>query len=148
MNYEAWRISYQSSEQAARAAFAAWDRVYQSGRDSAFAELRGKGMVIEDVHCGCQQGQVCAVCDPDTTAPKLVVKDLKIEYLFTQLGGGFAPVSTSGIKITHVPSGLSVESTEHRSQHRNRQAAIEQLQMLVSSQSVAETGQKLEKLGV
>lgn len=43
-------------------------------------------------------------------------------------GGQHQNKVESGVRLTHRPTGLVVTSREHRSQHRNRQAALERLQ--------------------
>lgn len=42
-------------------------------------------------------------------------------------GGQHVNTSDTAVRLTHLPSGLTVQSQEHRSQHRNRQACIEKL---------------------
>lgn len=57
---------------------------------------------------------------PDQVRPE----DLDITMLSD--GGGWLP-KTTGVRVTHRPSGLSAVSTEERSQHRNREVAYQQL---------------------
>lgn len=42
-------------------------------------------------------------------------------------GGQHQNTTDSGVRLVHRPSGLRVESRSHRSQHRNRQAALARL---------------------
>lgn len=42
-------------------------------------------------------------------------------------GGQHRNTTESGVRITHKPTELSVTATERRSQHQNRQAALERL---------------------
>ncbi|GAB2183383.1 peptide chain release factor H [Roseibium sp. LAB1] len=42
-------------------------------------------------------------------------------------GGQHQNTTDSGVRITHVASGISAASTDERSQHRNRQVALERL---------------------
>lgn len=51
-------------------------------------------------------------------------KDLCIQTFNT--GSAWMP-NNNGVKLTHKPSGMFAECYEHRSQHRNKQAAFEQL---------------------
>jgi ribosome-associated protein len=39
-------------------------------------------------------------------------------------GGQHANVTDSGVRLTHLPSGITVISRKHRSQHRNRKEAL------------------------
>lgn len=57
--------------------------------------------------------------------------DLKVETILQQLGG-FAPITTSGVRLTHTPTGIVVEETQARSQHANRAAALQKLAELVA----------------
>lgn len=41
--------------------------------------------------------------------------------------GGFAPVNTQGVRVTHKPTGISVTCDVARSQHANRNQAFEKL---------------------
>lgn len=42
-------------------------------------------------------------------------------------GGQHRNVTESGVRLTHLPSGVRVLATESRSQHRNRETAFERL---------------------
>ncbi len=42
-------------------------------------------------------------------------------------GGQHRNVTESGVRLTHLPSGIRVVATESRSQHRNRETAFERL---------------------
>ena len=57
--------------------------------------------------------------------------DLEIEILYRR-EGGFAPITDSGVRVTHKPTGLTVESTEGRSQHRNVYLAVAKLKEMLA----------------
>jgi hypothetical protein len=59
-------------------------------------------------------------------------KDVHVEVVTKQMGG-FSPVMTNGIRLTHKPTGTVVEETAERSAHRNRDAAWKKLSKLVTS---------------
>ena len=58
-------------------------------------------------------------------------EDLKIESFgdrkptYTNSKGELRPPPT--VRVTHLPTGLSEECSEHFSQHKNREAALKQL---------------------
>jgi len=63
--------------------------------------------------------------------PELILdpKDLKVEtFRSGGPGGQHQNTTDSGVRITHGRTGLSAVSTDERSQHRNRQVALERLQ--------------------
>jgi len=45
-------------------------------------------------------------------------------------GGQHQNTTDSGVRITHLPTGVSARSTDERSQHRNRQVALGRLEAL------------------
>lgn len=46
--------------------------------------------------------------------------------------GGFAPVNTQGVRVTHKPTGISVTCDAARSQHTNRHQAFEKLSAILA----------------
>ena len=46
--------------------------------------------------------------------------------------GGFAPVNTHGVRVTHKPTGISVTFDAARSQHTNRHQAFETLRAILA----------------
>ena len=46
--------------------------------------------------------------------------------------GGFAPVNTQGVRVTHKPTGISVTCDAARSQHANRNQAFEKLSAILA----------------
>ncbi|MET3598149.1 peptide chain release factor H [Martelella mangrovi] len=66
------------------------------------------------------------VTDAQDAEPK--TEDLKVEtFRSGGPGGQHQNTTDSGVRITHLPTGVSALSTDERSQHRNRQAAYERL---------------------
>jgi hypothetical protein len=55
-------------------------------------------------------------------------EDVTVEVLMVQSGGGFAPLKTHGVKLTHKPTGIIVQCSGERSQHRNREQALRDLE--------------------
>lgn len=88
---------------------------------------------------------LCAAESTDTVGNTCVSKDeafvgrvnhdirpeeVKVDIVYTR-AGGFSPISDSGIRVTHIPTGVSAESLDERSQHKNKQVAFEKLKELV-----------------
>ncbi|ASP33466.1 peptide chain release factor H [Labrenzia sp. VG12] len=71
---------------------------------------------------------------------RLDPKDLRIEtFRAGGPGGQHQNTTDSGVRITHMPTGVSAHSTDERSQHRNRQVALDRLRarFLLKSQEQA-----------
>lgn len=65
----------------------------------------------------------------DRTDVHLAPKDLRIEtFRAGGPGGQHQNTTDSGVRITHLPTGVCALSTDERSQHRNRQKALERLE--------------------
>jgi protein subunit release factor A len=64
--------------------------------------------------------------------PNLSAEDLVIDT-FPKPSGGGMQVGTigSGVHITHKPSGIGVSSLSARSQHSNKEIALERLEFLL-----------------
>lgn len=54
-------------------------------------------------------------------------EDLKVEVLRTHPRGGQHVGTDTGIRVTHLPSGITAECDNDRSQHRNRQICIDMI---------------------
>jgi len=52
--------------------------------------------------------------------------DFHVEVVLKPMGG-FAPIATNGVKVTHKPTGISVTVDSDRRAHRNRDLAFEQV---------------------
>jgi peptide chain release factor 2 len=60
---------------------------------------------------------------------KAVVVEYKIEtYPPYPTGGQHVGMTSSGVKVTHIPSGLMATATSERSQHRNKQVAMHMIE--------------------
>lgn len=71
---------------------------------------------------------------PVDALPDLNPEDIVVDVVLKQLGG-FAPVTTHGVRVTHKPSLVSVMVDSERSQHRNRQLALEALRVIIHHQA-------------
>lgn len=54
-------------------------------------------------------------------------EDLKVEVSRRDPPGGQHVGTEQGVKVTHLPTGLTAECKNERSQHRNRQVAIDMI---------------------
>lgn len=63
--------------------------------------------------------------------PELSLADIVVDVVRKPMGG-FAYVNTTGITVTHKPSGISVTAASGRSQHVNRQAALDKLRAILA----------------
>ena len=58
-------------------------------------------------------------------------EDFTVDVVVKSMGG-FAPVNTQGVRVTHKPTGISVTCDAARSQHTNRQQAFETLRAILA----------------
>ncbi|MCK7615472.1 peptide chain release factor H [Roseibium sediminicola] len=60
---------------------------------------------------------------------RLKAEDLRVEtFRSGGPGGQHQNTTDSGVRIIHLPTGVSAQSTDERSQHRNRQVALDRLE--------------------
>lgn len=72
------------------------------------------------------QAEVTDGIQPEDFTVDVVVKPM----------GGFAPVNTQGVRVTHKPTGISVTCDAARSQHTNRHQAFEKLSAILALRPV------------
>lgn len=60
-------------------------------------------------------------------------------------GGQHQNKTESGVRLTHLPTGISVTARESRSQHRNRRIALERLRAALDEATREETPRKQTK---
>lgn len=77
-----------------------------------------------------------SMAEPDEA---LLMAQLKIETMRASGPGGQHTNKTdSAVRVTHLPTGIQVRMSSERSQHRNRQLALEHLRMLLNQQQEQE----------
>lgn len=88
MNYESWRISYQSSEQAARAAYRMWQELEASGAGGVepLRKLENELRVIEAAkrlvdHADCRLGGVLSADSKAREIPSRAISQVKARHL-------------------------------------------------------------------
>jgi protein subunit release factor A len=60
-----------------------------------------------------------------------LLKECRVDtFRASGAGGQHVNTTDSAVRLTHTPSGLVVRSSEHRSQHRNRDVCIAKLREL------------------
>lgn len=65
--------------------------------------------------------------------PELNPEDIVVDVVYKQLGG-FAPIVSHGVRVAHKPSQISVVVDSERSQHKNRQLALQALRSIISEE--------------
>lgn len=86
--------------------------------------------------CGKGEAELDGPC-----VPELNPVDVRVDVVLTQKGG-FAPATGSGVRLTHIPTGITLEETGERSKHKNREVAWHKLAKLVAEQASASSGER------
>lgn len=67
---------------------------------------------------------------------EITLKDLRINTYHPRNFGGWVLKNANGVRITHVPTGLSAECHDDRSVHRNRLNAFRMLELAIANEPV------------
>lgn len=75
-----------------------------------------------------------------------IERDLKIQTkTATGAGGQHVNKTESAIRMTHIPTGVTVECQEDRSQVKNREIAIKKLRKILVDKYIQETSERICK---
>lgn len=91
---------------------------------------------------------VSIACIPITLNSNLVIhdKDIRMETKRASgAGGQHVNKTESAVRITHIPSGISVDSQEDRSQLKNREICMRKLKQILLDQQIKESFDKYMK---
>ncbi len=98
------------------------------------------------------QGRVHTSASTVVVMPKFEEQDIDIRkddlrvdtFRSSGAGGQHVNKTESGVRFTHIPTGIVAESTDSRSQHKNREIAIQRLYMKIKD-SIREKEQLSQK---
>ncbi|SER36209.1 peptide chain release factor [Butyrivibrio fibrisolvens] len=81
---------------------------------------------------------VSIIPETDEVCEKISPDDITIEsYRSGGPGGQHVNKTESGVRITHLPSGITVTSTKERSQYMNKQDALRKLSAILKNANIA-----------
>ena len=78
--------------------------------------------------------------DRETPGDAILLAECRVEtFRAGGPGGQHQNTTESGVRLTHLPSGITVTARESRSQHRNRQVALARLRTELEERARPET---------
>ena len=84
---------------------------------------------------------------PDDVEVEVRPEDLKVDtYRASGVGGQYVNKTDSAVRITHLPTGIVVACQNERSQHMNRQVAMQVLRSRLFEMAVRERQQELQAI--
>lgn len=84
---------------------------------------------------------------PDDVEVEVRPEDLKVDtYRSSGAGGQYVNKTDSAVRITHLPTGIVVACQNERSQHMNRQVAMQVLRSRLFEMAVRERQQELQAI--